>query len=67
MTILLLILMEMLKVGFRYTGSVGVMFFAVAEIGGVLGPMSLRLLFDYYEEFWSGLTMLTLVCIILVM
>ena len=42
------------------------MFFAAADIGGVLGPLSLRLLSDYDEGFQSGLTMLSLVCIILV-
>ena len=66
MTILLLILMEILQVGFRYAGSAGEMFFAEAEIGGVLGPLSLRLLSDYDEGFQSGLTMFSLVCIILV-
>ena len=66
MIILLLILMEIPQVGFRYTGSVGGMFFAAVEIGGVLGPLSLRLLSDNDEEFQSGLTMLSLVCLILV-
>ena len=42
------------------------MFFAAAEIGGVLGPLRLGLLSDYDEGFQSGLTMLSLVCIILV-
>ena len=66
MAILLLILMEIPQVGFRYAGSAGGMFFAAAEIGGVLGPLSLGLLSDYDEGFQSGLTMLSLVCIILV-
>ena len=41
MTILLLILMEIPQVAFCYAGSAGGMFFAAAEIGGVLGPLSL--------------------------
>ena len=66
MTILLFILMEIPQVGFRYAGSAGGVFFAAAVIGGVLGPLSLGLLSDYDEGFQSGLTMLSLVCIILV-
>jgi len=65
MTILLLILMEIPKVGSRYAGSAGGMFFAAAEIGGVLGPLSLGILSDNERSFQSGLTMLSLVCIIL--
>ena len=41
------------------------MFFAAAEIGGVLGPLSLGILSDNDGSFQSGLTMLSLVCIIL--
>jgi sugar phosphate permease len=41
------------------------MFFAAAEIGGVLGPLSLGILSDNERNFQSGLTMLSLVCIIL--
>ena len=41
MTILLLILMEIPQVGFRYAGSAGGMFFAAAEIGGVLRSLSM--------------------------
>ena len=66
MTILLLILMEIPQVGFCYASSAGEMLFAEAEIGGVLGPLSLGLLSDYDEGFQSGLTMLSLVSIILV-
>ncbi|MBT6727275.1 MAG: MFS transporter, partial [Deltaproteobacteria bacterium] len=38
---------------------------AAAEIGGVLGPLSLGILSDNERSFQSGLTMLSLVCIIL--
>jgi len=57
--------MEIPKVGSRNAGSAGGMFFAAAEIGGVLGPLSLGILSDNERSFQSGLTMLSLVCIIL--
>ncbi len=65
MAILLLILMEIPKVGVRYTGSAGGMFFASAEVGGVLGPLSLGLLYDTEKSFQSGLNMLSMVCLML--
>ena len=65
MAILLLILMEIPQVGSHYTGSAGGMFFAAAEVGGVLGPLSLGLLYDTEKSFQSGLNMLSMVCIVL--
>jgi hypothetical protein len=44
MTILLLVLMEIPEVGAKNSGSAGGMFFAAAEIGGVLGPLGLGVL-----------------------
>ena len=65
MGILLLILMEIPQVGARNTGSAGGMFFAAAEVGGVLGPLSLGLLYDSEKSFQSGLNMLSMVCLML--
>ena len=65
MAILLLIMMEIPKVGARYTGSAVGMFFAAAEVGGVLGPLSLGLLYDTEKSFQSGLNMLSMVCLML--
>jgi len=65
MAILLLIMMEIPQVGARYTGSAGGMFFAAAEVGGVLGPLSLGLLYDTEKSFQSGLNMLSMVCLML--
>ena len=65
MAILLLILMEIPQVGSHYTGSAGGMFFAAAEVGGVLGPLSLGLLYDTEKSFQSGLNMLSMVCLML--
>ena len=65
MAILLLIMMEIPQVGARYTGSAVGMFFAAAEVGGVLGPLSLGLLYDTEKSFQSGLNMLSMVCLML--
>ena len=65
MAILLLIMMEIPQIGTRYTGSAGGMFFAAAEVGGVLGPLSLGLLYDTEKSFQSGLNMLSMVCLML--
>ena len=65
MAILLLIMMEIPQVGARYIGSAGGMFFAAAEVGGGLGPLSLGLLYDTEKSFQSGLNMLSTVCLML--
>jgi len=65
MAIIFLIMMEIPQVGARYTGSAGGMFFAAAEVGGVLGPLSLGLLYDTEKNFQSGLNMLSMVCLML--
>ena len=65
MAIIFLIMMEIPQVGARYTGSAGGMFFAAAEVGGLLGPLSLGLLYDTEKNFQSGLNMLSMVCLML--
>ena len=65
MAIIFLIMMEIPQVGARYTGSAGGMFFSAAEVGGVLGPLSLGLLYDTEKNFQSGLNMLSMVCLML--
>ena len=67
MTVLLLTLMEIPGVGSRYTGSAGGMFFSAAEIGGVLGPVSLGVWSDATGSFQGGLTMLSLICLLMVL
>ena len=67
MTILLLILMEIPEVGSRYTGSASGMFFAAAEIGGVLGPFSLGVFSSQSGNFQNALNMLSVVCLMLVL
>jgi CP family cyanate transporter-like MFS transporter len=66
MTILLLILMEIPEVGAKNSGSAGGMFFAAAEIGGVLGPLSLGVLSEWTGSFQWALSGLTGTCLLLI-
>jgi cyanate permease len=65
MTVLILTLVELPGIGERYVGVASGLFFSAAEVGGVLGPVSLGLLYDYSGGFDSGLYMLTGVSILL--
>ena len=67
MTILLLVLMEIPEVGAKNSGSAGGMFFAAAEIGGVLGPLGLGVLSEWTGNFQGALGGLTFVCMLLVL
>ena len=55
MTILVLILVELPAVGERRAGLASGMFFAAAEIGGVLGPVGLGLSYDSTGSFVAAL------------
>jgi len=59
MTVLVLTLVELPGIGDRYAGVASGLFFSAAEIGGVIGPVSLGLLYDITGSFQVGLTMLT--------
>jgi cyanate permease len=52
---LMLILMELPEVGSRYMGSVGGMFFCVAEIGGFSGPFIVGAIRDMTGNFLAGM------------
>ncbi len=65
MTVLILTLVELPGIGERYVGVASGLFFSAAEIGGVLGPVSLGLLYDFTGGFDVGLTMLTVVAVLL--
>ncbi|MEC8260615.1 MAG: MFS transporter, partial [SAR324 cluster bacterium] len=67
MTILLLVLMEIPEVGAKNSGSAGGMFFAAAEIGGVLGPLGLGVLSEWTGNFQGALGGLTFVCLLLIL
>jgi len=62
MTILMLSLVETQGVGSRYAGAAGGLFFSAAEIGGVLGPLTLGALSDVTGGFSAGLLMLSGIC-----
>jgi cyanate permease len=61
MTVLILTLMELPGMNPRQTGTASGMFFSAAEIGGVIGPLGLGLLYDATGGFSAGLYALTAV------
>lgn len=65
MTVLILALVELPGIGDRYAGIASGMFFSAAEVGGVLGPLGLGLLYDFTGDFSAGLYAMTGVAILL--
>ncbi|MFT4633486.1 MAG: CP family cyanate transporter-like MFS transporter [Candidatus Pseudothioglobus sp.] len=61
MTVLILTLVELPGIGDRYAGVASGLFFASAEVGGMLGPLTLGLLYDFTGGFNAGLYLLTAV------
>jgi MFS transporter, CP family, cyanate transporter len=61
MTVLILTLVELPGIGDRYAGVASGLFFSAAEVGGMLGPLSLGLLYDFTGQFDAGLYLLTAV------
>lgn len=59
MSLSLLTVMEIPEVGSRHAGSASGMFFSAAEIGGVLGPLTLGLTYDATGGFDMALGLLT--------
>ncbi|MEZ5660773.1 MAG: MFS transporter [Burkholderiaceae bacterium] len=66
MTVLILTLVELPDIGPARAGTAAGLFFSAAEVGGVLGPLSLGALYDLTGGFDAGLTMLSAVTIALV-
>jgi len=58
MTVLILTLVELPAVGEKYAGVASGLFFSAAEVGGVLGPLTLGFLYDLSGGFDSGLYLL---------
>ena len=63
MTIAILILMETPAVGADNMGVAGGLFFTAAEIGGVLGPVSIGIIADNTGGFNAALEMLAYICL----
>ncbi|MGE0312119.1 MAG: CynX/NimT family MFS transporter [Lautropia sp.] len=63
MTVLMLALIELPAIGARHAGIAAGLFFAAAEVGGVLGPVSLGALYDLTGGFDAALHLLSAVTI----
>ncbi|MGB0621928.1 MAG: CynX/NimT family MFS transporter [Myxococcota bacterium] len=59
MTVLILTLVELPSIGEERAGAASGLFFSAAEVGGVLGPLGLGLLYDATDSFGPGLYTLT--------
>ncbi|HCD26089.1 MAG TPA: hypothetical protein DER02_01120 [Gammaproteobacteria bacterium] len=59
MTVLILTLVELPEIGERYAGVASGIFFSAAEIGGVLGPLLMGILYIPGQGFGDGLWLLT--------
>ena len=65
MTVLILTLVELPEIGERYAGVASGIFFSAAEVGGVLGPLLLGILYTPGAGFSTGLWLLTGVAFIM--
>ncbi|MDP6708699.1 MAG: MFS transporter [Alphaproteobacteria bacterium] len=66
MTIAVLVLLETPEVGARYAGLAGGLFFSAAEVGGVMGPLTVGYLSDLTGGFAAALYLMTAVMAALV-
>ena len=66
MTVMLLTLVELDGVGERHAGTAAGLFFAAAELGGMLGPLGLGLLYDWTHGFAAGLAVFSAIAAALV-
>ena len=67
MTIAILLLMETSGVPKARLGLAGGMFFTAAEIGGVLGPLTIGILSDLTGDFTAPLMAVTAACLVLIL
>ena len=67
MTLAILVLVEIPEVGARHAGSAGGLFFSAAEIGGVLGPLTVGLVYDATGGFAAALLLMTGICALLLL
>ncbi|MDX9860635.1 MAG: MFS transporter [Rhodospirillales bacterium] len=66
MTVAVLTLLEIPEVGSRRAGLAGGLFFSAAEVGGVMGPVSIGLLSSAAGGFDWALAVLTAICVALI-
>ncbi len=66
MTLSILVLMEAPQVGSKNMGVAGGLFFTAAELGGVLGPVSIGAIADKFGGFDAALWMLTVICVVMI-
>jgi MFS transporter, CP family, cyanate transporter len=66
MTVLVLTLLELPRMNDSRSGTASGMFFSVAEIGGVLGPVGLGLLYDASGNFHGALGGLSTIAVLLI-
>lgn len=62
-TVLVLILVELPDIGARHAGTASGLFFGAGEIGGMLGPLMLGVLYDATHGFATGLALFTLIAL----
>lgn len=67
MTVLILTLVELPEIGERYAGVASGLFFSAAELGGVMGPLTLGLLYTPSGGFTNGLTLLTMITLTMIL
>ena len=65
MTVLILTLLELPAVGEKYAGVASGIFFTAAEVGGVIGPLSLGILYDMSGGFSAGLYLLSSISLLI--
>ncbi len=65
-TVLVLILVELPDIGARNAGMATGLFFGAGEVGGMLGPLILGVLYDATHGFGAGLALFTLIALALV-
>jgi len=63
-SVMMLLLMETPEVGPSRMGAAGGLFFSAAEVGGVLGPLTVGYLSDVSGDFGSALYLQTGICVL---
>lgn len=61
MTVLVLTLVELPGIGDKNAGTASGMFFSAAELGGVIGPLSIGIIYDATGQFTTALTGLSVI------